>query len=64
LITLHEFSANSGCFLLAQRPGSYVALKYVRPVIKRKETNELVTPPLPVNVLDKSIADVSFLAMV
>ena len=49
-------------YRLAQRPGSYVVLKYVRPVIKRKETNELVTPPVPVNVLDKSIADVSFLA--
>jgi hypothetical protein len=31
-------------------------------VIKRKDTSELVTPPAPVNVLDKSIADVSFLA--
>ena len=49
-------------YRLAQRPGSYVVLKYVRPVIKRKETDELVTPPAPVNVLDKSIADVSFLA--
>ena len=49
-------------YRLAQRPGSYVVLKYVRPVIKRKDTNELVTPPVPVNVLDKSIADVSFLA--
>ena len=48
-------------YRLAQRPGSYVVLKYVRPVIKRKDTNELVTPPVPVNVLDKSIADVSFL---
>jgi len=49
-------------YRLAQRPGSYVVLKYVRPVIKCKETNELVTPPVPVNVLDRSIADVSFLA--
>ena len=49
-------------YRLAQRPGSYVVLKYVRPVIKRKETDELVTPLAPVNVLDKSIADVSFLA--
>jgi len=49
-------------YRLAQRPGSYVVLKYVRPVIKRKDTRELVTPPVPDNVLDKSIADVSFLA--
>jgi len=47
---------------LAQRPGSYVVLKYVRPVIKRKETGAIITPPAPVNVLDKSVADVSFLA--
>jgi len=37
-------------------------LKLVRPVIKRTDTGELLTPPVPVNVLDKSIADVSFLA--
>jgi transposase len=49
-------------YRLAQRPGSYVVLKYVRPVIKHKDTNELVIAPAPVNVLDKSIADVSFLA--
>jgi transposase len=49
-------------YRLAQRPGSYVVLKYVRPVIKRKDTSELITPAAPINVLDKSIADVSFLA--
>ena len=49
-------------YRLAQRPGSYVILKYVRQVIKRTDSSELITPPAPVNVLDKSIADVSFLA--
>ena len=49
-------------YRLAQRPGSYVILKYVRQVIKRTDTGELVTLPAPANVLDKSIADVSFLA--
>lgn len=49
-------------YRLAQRPGSYVVLKYIRPVIKCKDTHELVTPPAPANVLDKSLADVSFLA--
>ena len=49
-------------YRLAQRPGSYVVIKTVRPVIKRKDTGELITPPAPLNVLDKSIADVSFLA--
>ena len=47
---------------LAQRPGSYVVLRYVRKVFKRKDTQKLSTPLMPANVLDKSIADVSFLA--
>ena len=37
-------------------------LKYVRQVIKRIDTDELITTPAPANVLDKSVADVSFLA--
>jgi transposase len=49
-------------YRLAQRPGSYVVLKYIRPVIKHKDTGELITPAAPINVLEKSIADVSFLA--
>jgi transposase len=28
-------------YRLAQRPGSYVVLKYVRPVIKRKDTRHI-----------------------
>lgn len=49
-------------YRLAQRPGSYVILRYVRQLIKRLDTDELVSAPAPANVLDKSIADVSFLA--
>jgi transposase len=49
-------------YRLAQRPGSYVVLKYVRQVIKCKDTGAIVTPAAPANVLDKSVADVSFLA--
>lgn len=45
---------------LAQRPGSYVVLKYVRPLIKRKDTQALSCPPAPVGVIDGSRADVSF----
>ena len=47
---------------LAQRPGSYVILKYVRPVIKRRDTQELSCPAAPVGVLEGSRADVSFIA--
>jgi transposase len=49
-------------YRLAQRPGSYVILKYIRPVIRRGDTQELVSTPAPDNVLEKSTADVSFLA--
>ena len=49
-------------YRLAQRPGSYVVLKYIRQVIKRNDTGAIVTPAAPATVLDKSVADVSFLA--
>ena len=59
---------------LAQRPGSYVILKYVRPVIRQavvgnaegaEDTGngvKLITAPAPANVLERSVADVSFLS--
>jgi transposase len=47
---------------LAQRPGSYVVLKYVRRVIKRRDTLALSCPPAPVGVIEGSRADVSFIA--
>ena len=47
---------------LAQRPGSYVILKYVRPVIKRRDTQALSCPAAPSGVLEGSRADVSFIA--
>ncbi len=46
---------------LAQRPGSYVILKYVRPVIKRCDTQTIHCPPTPAGVIEGSRADVSFL---
>jgi len=47
---------------LAQRPGSYVVLKYVRPVIKRRDTQALSCPAAPAGVIEGSRADVSFIA--
>ena len=47
---------------LAQRPGSYVILKYVRPVIKRCDTQVISCPAAPVGVIEGSRADVSFVA--
>jgi transposase len=46
---------------LAQRPGSFVVLKYVRPVIKRLDTQTLHCPLAPVGVIEGSRADVSFI---
>jgi transposase len=46
---------------LAQRPGSFVVLKYVRPVIKRRDTQTLHCAPAPQGVIEGSRADVSFM---
>jgi transposase len=47
---------------LAQRLGSYVVLKYVRPLVKLRETQTLHCAPAPVGVIEGSRADVSFIA--
>lgn len=46
---------------IAQRPGSFVVLKYVRTVIKRLDTHTLHCAPAPVGVFEGSRADVSFI---
>ncbi len=46
---------------LAQRPGCYVILKYVRPLIKRRDTQTLHCPAAPAGVIDGCRADVSLL---
>lgn len=48
--------------LAQQRPGSYVILAHTRPVYTILDEQAIVTTPAPANVLDKSVADVSFLA--
>lgn len=47
---------------LAQRPASYVVLRYEIPVLKHKDQPTLITPSMPDAVLDNSLADVSVLA--
>lgn len=47
---------------LAQRPGAYVVLKYVRPMIKRLDTQAISCAPAPVGVIEGSRADVSLVA--
>jgi len=49
-------------FRLAQRPGSYVVLKYVRPLVKRRDTETMHCAPAPAGVIEGSRADVSFVA--
>jgi transposase len=49
-------------YRLAQRPGAYVVLKYVRPVIKRLDTQTLHCASAPLGVIEGSRADVSFVA--
>lgn len=49
-------------YRLAQRPGSYVVLKYRRPVVKLKATEAIVCAKAPSGVIDGSRADVSFIA--
>ena len=58
----HELVSEKVTYRLAQRPASYVLLKYVRPVVKRKDDGRLSCPPAPASVLGKSMADVSWLA--
>jgi transposase len=58
----YEVIGEKVTYRLAQRPGAYVVLKYVRPVVKLKETQVLVSAPAPAAVLERSFADVSFLA--
>jgi transposase len=49
-------------YRLAQQRGGYVVLKYVRKVLKHKQTGSLSCAPAPAGVIERSHADVSFLA--
>ena len=57
-----EVISEKTTYRLAQRPASYVILKYIRQVVKQKATGNLTCPPAPASVLGKSFADVSLLA--
>jgi transposase len=49
-------------YRLAQRPGSYVVLKYRRPVVKLHASQTIVCAKAPIGVIEGSRADVSFVA--
>lgn len=56
----YEVVGEESTYRLAQKPSSYVVLKYVRKTVKLN--GELNTPLAPATVLEKSYADVSLLA--
>jgi transposase len=58
----YEVIGQKSSYRLAQRPGAYVVLKYVRPVVKVLGTQALHCAPAPVGVIEGSRADVSFIA--
>jgi transposase len=47
---------------LAQRPGSYVVLEYVRPVLRQKSSATMLTVPAPSALWEGTFADVSLIA--
>ena len=57
----YEVIGEKVIYRVAQRPGSYVVLKYVRPVIKRRETQAITTAPAPPGVIEGGRGDMSFL---
>ncbi|HEU4601377.1 MAG TPA: IS66 family transposase [Steroidobacteraceae bacterium] len=58
----YEVIGQKVSYRLAQRPGSYIVLKYVRPLIKRHDSQALSCAPAPLGVIEGSRADVSFAA--
>ena len=58
----HEIISEKVTYRLAQRSASYVLLKYIRPVIKRKQDGKITCSPAPAAIFGKSLADVSLLA--
>jgi transposase len=58
----YEVIGEKVTYRIAQRPGAYHVLKYVRPVIKITSSAKILALPAPTGVLEGSRADVSFIA--
>lgn len=58
----HEIISEQVTHRLAQPPGNYVVLKYVRPVVKRKLDAVVCSCPVPATLWPGSMADVSVVA--
>lgn len=57
----YEVIGVKSTFRLAQRPASFDVLRYDRQIIKHKDRDTILPSAAPFNVLDKSVADVSFI---
>ncbi|ARU57238.1 IS66 family transposase OrfC [Oleiphilus messinensis] len=57
----YEIIGTKVTYRLAQQTSNFVVLQFERPVIKRKSEDKPITPPAPDNVLERSVADVSFI---
>jgi len=57
----YEVIGVKSTFRLAQRPASFDVLRYDRQIIKHKGSDTILPSAAPFNVLDKSVADVSFI---
>lgn len=58
----YEQVSQRSTYRLAHRPGAYVVLEYVLPVVRRKCDGHMTGIPAPVGVLDHAQVDVSALA--
>lgn len=58
----YEVVSKEASYKLAQKPAAYVVVKYIKTKVKRKDTGEMKTTPMPASVLGNSVADVSLLA--
>lgn len=58
----YEIISHKDSYRLAQRPGSYVVLKYRRAVIRLRKTGAITCAPAPTSVIEGSRAEVSFVA--
>ena len=57
----YEVIGVKSTFRLAQRPASFEVLRYDRQIVKHKDSEAILPSPAPFNVLDKSVAEVSFI---
>jgi len=57
----YEVIGVKSTFRLAQRPANFEVLRYDRQIVKHKGSDTILPSQAPFNVLDKSVADVSFI---